>query len=120
MFLWPLVVAVTVLVLSAATIRYGMPALAHHRHERALARIAVLERQLGIAQPIEPLPERELRDATRSLWNEPAARVLADCSQCGRRVAVNVGACSGLNRAQLRTCAKAQYANTPPSLRFRL
>lgn len=111
--LWPLVVAVTVLILSAATIRYGMPALAHHRHERALARIAILERQLGIAQPIDPLPERELRDAIRSLWDESAERVLANCPQCGRRVAVNVGACSGLNRVQLGRCAKEQYRNVP-------
>lgn len=96
MILWP-VVAFIVLALAVGTVRYGLPALDHRKHAKALTRIAVLERDLGIGQRYEPMAQYVLDVATSAaadtVPNE--ARVLGQCESCKRRVVLNVGWCHG-------------------------
>lgn len=103
---WP-VVALLAVALAIATIRYGRPALEHHRHAQALVRIARLERELGIGRDFAAEIAVAQRDYERRLapQTEPAARLYAHCASCGRHVAINAGVCHGGGAA----CAKTLW-----------
>ena len=106
MILYPIIAFVSIFVLVAA-VRVVPGQIAHHRHERALARIAVLERELGIGQPIEPLTAVEMWNVTEKLRHRPAVkRVYGDCALCGRRVTLNEGDCQVSSASK---CAKLEY-----------
>lgn len=121
-FLWPLVVAVIVLALGAATIRYVPPALSHHRHARALVHIAQMERELGVGPAAveaftDPAVMRVLQDQLdvaereelmRQAPQPPVKRIYGQCALCKRRVTLNEGICQGVNNL----CAKRIYRAT--------
>ena len=108
LILWPLV-ALAVVALGVATLRYVPPALAQRRHAAVIARIAVLERELGLAAPTAGEGDvlgRQIAAAMRlERAREPDKRLYGHCEQCRRRVALNVGYCE-LDAGQRARCAK--------------
>lgn len=119
LLVWPLAAV------GALTAVAAVPTVGRVRERRKLARtrahIAELERELGFDVPLEGRIDRELSRGPlwkAAVWGAPPPAppppvpvsewVLGDCASCGRRVALNVGRCSGVSGK----CAKVEWARS--------
>lgn len=95
--MWLVAVLAAVVLALPVAVHFGLPALDHRKHERSLARIAVLERELGIGRNFDDELARASRKYTQAVAaiDEPPSRIYAECPSCKRHVVVNYGACSG-------------------------
>jgi hypothetical protein len=98
---------------SVAAVVVVPPRLEHRKHDRALAHIALLERQLGIGQPLDDRISVALRDeqyvrATFSPAVREEDRIYGHCLSCNRTVAVNAGNCEYQYSRRI-PCAKEAY-----------